>query len=124
MSIRVLIIDDEAAISGSLASFLEDSDFEVSICLSAEQALELLEHANFDAAIVDLRLPGMNGENFIIKAHAIRPELKYMIHTGSMAYQPGAQLRAIGLTEAEVFHKPVGDLNILAKAIIKLLGGA
>lgn len=123
MSIRILIIDDEIAISGSLASFLEDNDFEVSACQSAEEALELLATETFDAAIVDLRLPGMNGENFIVNAHAIRPELKYMIHTGSMAYKPGAQLSVIGLTESHVFHKPVGDLNILVRAINTLLGG-
>jgi len=123
MSIRILIIDDETAISASMANFMEDNNFEVITCCSAEDALELLTTETFDAAIVDLRLPGMNGESFIVSAHAIRPELKYVIHTGSMAYQPGAQLKAIGLTQSDVFHKPVGDLNILVRAIMKLLGG-
>ena len=65
--IRVLIIDDETSIRQSLKGFFEDYEFKVKTTSSAEEAIKTLKTETFDAAIVDLRLPGMNGDLFILK---------------------------------------------------------
>ncbi|OPZ60905.1 MAG: Hydrogenase transcriptional regulatory protein hupR1 [Deltaproteobacteria bacterium ADurb.Bin510] len=123
MSIRVMIIDDEAAICVSLGAYLEDQDFEVASFESAEAALAVLAHERFDAAIVDLRLPGIDGETFILKAHELWPAMNFLIHTGSMVYEPCPAVRAIGLDHADIYHKPLADLRVIAEAIIKKSGG-
>jgi len=121
-SINILIIDDEIAIRYSLTSFFEDYDFNVTSAASAEEALEILnEKKNFHVAIVDLRLPGMTGDKMILEASKIYPELKYLIHTGSINYFVSDELKNIGFKDEFVFLKPQNNLKIFIDAIEKLL---
>ena len=119
--IRILVIDDEPVIRDSLVGFLEDCDFAVSSVESAEEALENLQEGLFDLAIVDLRLPGMSGEEFIKKAFVIAPEIKYVIHTGSVSYRLSDELLEIGIRPEHVFLKPQTDLSIFVDTIQLLL---
>ncbi len=118
---RILIIDDEPVISKSLAAYLQDNDFETRTCLSAEEALKMVQQQEFALAIVDLRLPGMSGEKFILTAHTIRPGLRFLIHTGSVDYRPGSEIRAVGIRPEHVFLKPVKDLSVISHAVQKIL---
>ncbi|MBN1295542.1 response regulator [bacterium] len=115
--IRILIIDDEESIRISLRKFLEDFDFDVTDVESAENALDCLKQEQFDIGIVDLRLPGISGDTFIQKAHLIQPDLHYVIHTGSVGYRLSIELMQLGLTNADVLHKPVDDLFVFVDVI-------
>jgi len=119
--IKVLIIDDEPFIRESLAGFLEDGDFDVSSADSAEQALDLLRKNPYDIAIVDLRLPGMNGDVFIQEINRISPQIRFLIHTGSVDYRLSSELLAVGIRPDHVFYKPQHDLTLFVKKIEQLL---
>ena len=119
--IRILVIDDEPVICDSLVGFLEDCEFAVSSAGNAEEALEYLQVGRFDLAIVDLRLPGMSGEDFIRKAHAIAPEIKYVIHTGSVNYRLSSDLMQIGIKPEHLLLKPQTDLSTFIDIIQQLL---
>lgn len=119
---HILVIDDDPAISISLAGFLEDHDYHVKACFSAESALESLQTHAFDIAVVDMRLPGMSGEGFIIQAHALYPRLRFLIYTGSAAYRLSDEMRAIGIKPEHVLLKPVrdlGEIDLALKSIAK-----
>lgn len=58
---RVLVVEDEASIRELIALNLRMADYEVQEAPSAERALELLAQGRFDAAVLDVMLPGMNG---------------------------------------------------------------
>ena len=58
---RVLIVDDEKNIRESLKKYLGLEDIDSLGAESAEEALDFLEKESFDAVILDLKLPGMNG---------------------------------------------------------------
>ncbi|MDR1903503.1 MAG: sigma-54 dependent transcriptional regulator [Treponema sp.] len=58
---KVLIVDDERNIRLSLKKFLSLEDIEAEGAESGEAALAFLEKEGFDAVILDLKLPGMNG---------------------------------------------------------------
>lgn len=118
--IKVLVVDDEVSVCRSLVGFLEDSEFDVSSASSGEQALELAAKEHFDVAIVDLRLPGMSGETLILKAYDVVPELRFIIHTGSVGYRLSAELKRIGMLPDHVYLKPMDDLNELVDGIEKL----
>ena len=62
----------------SLAAYLEDCGFSVLPVGSGEEALASLSEVC--VAIVDIRLRGMDGLTFIKKAHALRPDILYIIH--------------------------------------------
>jgi two-component system KDP operon response regulator KdpE len=59
--VRVLVVDDEANHARVMAIGLRIEGFEVATAADAEAALGMLATESFDAAIVDLMMPGTNG---------------------------------------------------------------
>jgi len=119
--IRIMVVDDEPPIRKSLANYLEDLDFEVISAETAEESLDFITNSPCDVAIVDLRLPGMNGDALILHAHKICPSLRFLIHTGSVGYHLSKELKAIGMKQEHVFLKPVSNLILLVEAVNKLM---
>lgn len=114
--IKVLLVDDDRMIRDCVEAYLEDEGFGVFGAACAEEALELIVPICPAVCISDMRLPGMNGEEFIIRAHALCPITGYLIHTG-MLYTPADSLLAIGMTDDDVLLKPIHDLSNLVKKI-------
>jgi len=119
--IRVLVVDDEPSIRNSLVEFLEDCEFAVSAAESAESALELIDHTSIDVAIVDIRLPKLDGDSFILQAHQRYPRMRFLIHTGSVEYKLSDELKGFGVTHDHVFLKPQMDLSVFEAAIRKAM---
>lgn len=59
--IKILLVDDEEAISENLGAFLERSGFQVSIARNGEQALKLIQRNPPDIVIMDVLMPVMDG---------------------------------------------------------------
>ena len=119
-TIHVLVIDDEPAICASLSAFLEDYGFQASTAESAEEALELMKSNPYDICIVDLRLPGMSGEDLILQAKERYPNQKHIIYTGSISYNLSDKLKELGMRPEHVFLKPIRVLSLLVKCIKEL----
>lgn len=120
--IVVMLVDDDEMIRECVTAYLEDEGFTVHGCATAEEAMESIV-ANCPAVCIsDMRLPGMNGEEFISRAHALCPGTGYILHTGVL-YSLSDTLRAIGMTPDNVLLKPVHDLSKLVKKI-KLMAAA
>lgn len=64
-SANIIVVDDEPAARLSLAELLSLEGYEVSVAASGEEAVELLSEGPFDLAIVDLKMPGMDGLDVI-----------------------------------------------------------
>ncbi len=115
--IKVLVVDDEEMYCVNLSDYIEDDGFTVQSAGSGEEALKLLGRQTFDIAVVDMRLPGINGNTLIVKAHQLQPHLRFIIHTGSTSYSLPVEIEAVGITLADLFMKPLDDLGVLTKAI-------
>ena len=116
---RVLVLDDEPNIRESLAEYLMDCGFATFTAESAEDALALPKLGEVEVAVVDIRLGGMDGLEFIKRLHVLHPGVRCLIHTGSTDFQLDRELRAIGLTEREVLFKPVLDMGIFEALILE-----
>ena len=114
---RVLIIDDELSLLKSLVAFFEDEGFMVRGAASGEEGLEILETEKMDVVVIDLRLPGIDGNETVVRAHDLQPALRFLIHTGSTDYQIPPALRRIGIEQEAVFLKPLPDLSVLSAAV-------
>jgi two-component system response regulator AtoC len=62
---RILIVDDEKNIRESLKKYLGLESIDSDTAESGEAALSLLEEKSFDAAVLDLKLPGMSGQDLL-----------------------------------------------------------
>lgn len=118
---KIIIIDDEESVLKNLTAFFEDESFEVLTASTGEEGLDLLLKSDVSFAIVDIRLPGIDGNTVIIKTLAKRPEVNFIIHTGSSDYIIPDELKDAGFTKESVFFKPITDLNILLNAVNKVI---
>lgn len=119
---RILIVEDEESIRRSLRAWLEDEDFDVLTAESGEQGLEILSRHAADGAIVDIRLPGMDGALFIKQAHVLCPQLRFLVYTGSVNFRPLPDLLELGVGKRDIFQKPLSDLGVLVAAIRNRIG--
>jgi two-component system, OmpR family, response regulator len=121
MSHQILIVEDEPTVRENLADFLEDEGFSVLQAPDAEVALTLLNEHTPDLAIVDIRLPGMDGNAWMLQAHEQMSQMKFIVYTGFLDYKLPEQVREIGLTEADVLVKPLGNMSEISSIIIEKL---
>ncbi len=82
---KILVVDDEMAISDTLAIIFSTHGYASRVAYSAEMAIELLEEWQPDLAVVDVVLPGMNGIEFAIFLRASYPACRFLLFSG----QPG-----------------------------------
>lgn len=118
--VSVLVVDDEELIRVNLVAYLEDEEAEAVGTSSGEDALIILAEREFDVAIIDMRLPGMNGNELIIRANQCWPDMGFVIHTGSTEYRLPQGLSDIGLEESHVFLKPMQDMGEITQLVCQL----
>lgn len=100
---KILIVDDDPQLRKSFVRVLENENYEVVNASSAEEGIRALRESEFDLAVLDLRLPGMNGiEGFeIIKK--IAPKMPVIIMT------------AYGTTENAIEATKMGAFDYILK---------
>jgi DNA-binding NtrC family response regulator len=122
MNARVLVVDDEPMITHNLQAFLEDEGMQVESVNSVEEALQRLHQGkHFDICIMDIRLPGLDGNAGVRALYSVNPALRFIIHTGSEHYSLPADLQAMGIGKRQLFFKPVIDMGHLARTIRTLI---
>lgn len=76
---RLLILDDEEGMCKLLKSILGVDGYDIVISRSAMSALDLISREHFDLAIVDIKMPEMDGIEFLEKATEIKPGLNFIM---------------------------------------------
>lgn len=75
MSIRVLVIDDDRSIRGLFEVLLHRRAMEVNCVENGADALALVRQYEYDAILLDLMMPGMNGFDFLDALRAEEPRM-------------------------------------------------
>ena len=117
----VLIVDDEESIRQSFVDYFEDRLWRTLQGESGEQALELLGTESPDGAIVDIRLGGMDGNAFIRAAHGKKPNMVFVICTGSPLYIVPDDLLSLPSVSKHLFKKPVSDITEMETELLRLI---
>lgn len=117
----ILILDDEFAVRESFADYFEDQGWEVVQAESAEQAVALLEQRSVDAAVVDVRLPGMDGNDFIRTVLPGVQNTVFVICSGSPEYSIPSDLIDIPCISKTLFKKPVKQIGDLEQEILRIM---
>jgi response regulator RpfG family c-di-GMP phosphodiesterase len=110
---RVLVVDDEPNVRAALQRSLRAHGYDVITAESGEPALALLAQQAPHAIISDMRMPGMNGAEFLRQSRLRCPDAVRLLLTGYA--DVGSALRAVN--EGEVFRyltKPWDDARLAA----------
>jgi DNA-binding NtrC family response regulator len=94
--IRLLIVDDEVAFLDSIAKRLELRDFEVARATNGKDALEAAGQQKFDLALVDLKMPGMDGRELLARLKASHKYLEVIILTGHGSLESAVECTKLG----------------------------
>ncbi|MEC4986437.1 MAG: response regulator [Oscillatoria sp. PMC 1068.18] len=76
---KILVVDDEKNIRLTVAQCLDPLGYEVSTALNGEDALKQLKAQEFQLILSDLKMPGMNGMEFLREAIALHPDLQVIM---------------------------------------------
>lgn len=71
---RILVVDDEIGVTDLLQDLLEDAGYDVEVCNDAQTALDRLKDETFDAIVSDIKMPGIDGREFLERLGRQNPE--------------------------------------------------
>jgi len=117
----ILILDDEYVVRQSFVDYFEDSLWRVVQAETAEQALDLLETEQPEVAIVDIRLPGIDGDDFIREALDRQKQLAFVICSGSPTYGVPVDLQQQISVSDHFFRKPVTNFEELEEDALRMM---
>ena len=78
---RLLVVEDEAKLAANLKRGLGEAGFAVDLAPNAKAARESLSHSGYDLMLLDLRLPGQDGLEFLAELRAAGAVLPVLILT-------------------------------------------
>ena len=95
-ALRVLFVDDERPLQELMRSELPRLGHEVTVCADGKAALKALEKGIFDAAILDLRMPGMSGIDVLEHLKKVAPDVEAVVMTGHASMETAVQAMRLG----------------------------
>ena len=110
---RILVVDDDPGIGAMLTKALARHGFQVDAVTSAEEALEKSEGATWDAALVDLVMPGRDGKDLAETLRRIFPGLPIGLLTG---YTHSPLIPAVEKSGMAVFKRPKSEMFVSSRA--------
>src|SRR3954465_1835647 len=112
--LRILFADDEAHLRDLMQMELPRIGHEVTVCPDGVAAIKALEKGSFDAALLDIKMPGLTGIEALAKIRQASPGTQVIIMTGHATVDTAVQ--ALRLGAFDYLTKPCkwAELEILA----------
>jgi DNA-binding NtrC family response regulator len=115
---KILIVDDEDVVRDSLSEWFSAEGYTTKPCASGKEALAAIADAEFDLALLDIKMPGMDGMELQQRLHDADPELTIVIMTGYATVETAVQ--ALKRGAYDYITKPV-DPDELSHLVAKAL---
>ena len=87
----LLVVDDERIVHDSLGKWFREEGYDIGIAESAREALQRMAERHWDAALVDIKMPGTDGIELQRRLKEIDPELAVIIMTGYASVETAVQ---------------------------------
>ncbi|HEX9779850.1 MAG TPA: response regulator [bacterium] len=112
----LVVMDDELEFTKTIDAFFSARGYQVHVALTGTSGLELIEYHNPDVVLMDLKMPGMNGDEILARLQETRPQTKVIIIT---AYNDGGKTRErlLNMGAYAHFDKPLSSLRDLSDAV-------
>jgi diguanylate cyclase (GGDEF)-like protein len=115
---RILAVDDQRYFRELIAGMLGEEGFEAQTAASGEEALHILDNADFDVVLTDLVMPGMDGSELVHRIKQRDPDQAIVVVTGVVDVKTAVDAMKLGATD--YLLKPF-DRRTLAVALEGIL---
>jgi DNA-binding NtrC family response regulator len=102
---RILVVDDDEGIRNSLATILKDEGYTVDVAKNGSEAIEKSRVAFYNVALIDIRLPDMEGTEILTRMRDTVPKIRKIILTGYPSLQNA--IEAVNRNADAYILKPV-----------------
>jgi CheY-like chemotaxis protein len=115
---HILTIDDEVEFVEMIKSYFELRGYKVSAAVRGVNGIDAARDKKPDVILIDLKMPGIDGDEAMSLIKKVRPEAKIIFIT---AYDDGGKTRARLLKSGAYacFDKPISSLKTLEETIAK-----
>lgn len=113
MKPRLLLVDDEEMYLEYLSKRLINRGYEVTKCLTGEEALEKIRNDDFDVIILDVLLPGIDGIETLREINKHKPLCEVIMLTGHASLESGAEGMKLGAFD--YLRKPCDTEELVSK---------
>jgi DNA-binding NtrC family response regulator len=115
--IRVLIVDDEERFRDTLAKLLTRHGFAVRTAGGGQEALALLGDAPADVIVLDVKMPGLSGQEALPLLRAACPGAEVLVLTGHASVDIASAMIAGGAADYLLKPCPTDELEGAIRAV-------
>jgi DNA-binding NtrC family response regulator len=109
--LNILIIDDNRDMADGLGMILEHEGYQVTLAYNGHDGINAFNCGRFDMALIDIRMPDMNGFEVLQKIHKQNPNVGVFMITGYRIEQMLSEIVDDG--DVEVLRSPYEDGHLL-----------
>ncbi len=110
---KILLVDDEEEFVSTLAERIETRGAKVVTATSGQEAIDKIKDENFDAIVLDLQMPGMNGIETMKSILEKKPDMQVILLTGYGTIERGVE--AVKKGAMDFLEKPIDIKKLMEK---------
>jgi DNA-binding NtrC family response regulator len=99
MSSKILVMDDDLLALESLENYLAQAEYDVTAASSAREAVDQARGTAFDVALLDMKMPEMDGFQVAAMLRQQQPDLRVIIFTGYASLETEARAAQLDFYE-------------------------
>jgi len=109
---NILVVDDDMSVRTIFSSILRKEGYRVTAVKDGYEAIKAIDEESFDLALVDLRMPGLDGIEVLEKIKSRRPQTRVIIYTGYGSVTTAVEAMRKGA--ADYLNKPFSPNELKA----------
>ncbi len=113
---KVLLVDDEKDFLETMSERMQAREMNVTTTTSPKEALKKVQEESYDAVILDLMMPEMDGLETLKELKKRNPDIQVILLTGHATVQKGVEAMKLGAVD--LLEKPA-DIQVLTEKIKK-----
>lgn len=113
MKPRIMIVDDEKEFVQALSERLAIRDYDVTSAFNGDEAIDKVNHYNFDVVILDVLMPGTNGIDVLREIKRVKPLTEVIMLTGNATVETAIEGMKLGAID--YLMKPCETQDLIGK---------
>src|SRR5690348_2175780 len=109
--VRILLVDDDPGILETLVDIFQDVGFNADTASTGRQALGKLQNSFYNLALLDIRLPDMEGTELLAQARRLQPDMKCIMATGNASKENA--VAALNMGAHAYLEKPIDIQQVM-----------